>query len=499
MHLLKPRIEPYNKAVEFHMRIRAILRWMILLAVSTSGMGIVLQGASRPRPNVIIILADDLGYGDLACYGHPSIRTPHLDRMAMEGTRFTAFYSAAEVCTPSRAALLTGRYAIRSGMAHDRFRVLRNRSTGHLPAEELTLAEALQNAGYATGMIGKWHLGVWSINPAGHPRRHGFQFYFGLPHSNDMDPTSEAPRGAPGRAEQDARWWNAPLYRDENLIDQPTDQTQLTRRYTREAQQFIRNNKRRPFFLYIAHSFPHVPLFASPEFQGTSRRGLYGDVVEELDWSVGEVLETLRRENLDRNTLVLFTSDNGPWLIMNQQGGSAGLLRDGKGSTWDGGMRVPAIAWWPGTIPPHRISSSPASTMDIFPTALALAGVDLPTDRMIDGRDISRTLIGSETAPERTFCFYRGQQLFAVRKGPWKLHLMTQTGYGQPKPEVHNPPLLFNLDADPGESFNVATNHPAVVQSLLREVKNHRATIQMVPSQLEYVAAQAEKSLPEKR
>lgn len=444
--------------------------------------------AAAERPNIIILFADDLGYGDLGCYGHPTIRTPNLDRMAAEGMRFTDFYSVAEVCTPSRAALLTGRYPVRSGMAHDQFRVLRPRSTGHLPADEVTLPEALKAQGYTTGMIGKWHLGVWSINPAGHPRRHGFDHFLGLPHSNDMDPMPGIPPRAPTLAAQDAAWWNSPLYRNEAIIERPADQTTLTRRYTEEAQQFIREHKRQPFLLYVAHTFPHTPLFASAKFRGTSRRGLYGDVVEELDWSVGQILETLRREKLDRRTLVFFTSDNGPWLTMNQQGGSAGLLRDGKGSTWEGGMRVPGIAWWPGRIKAGGgANTNLACMLDIFPTALKLAGAKLPGDRAIDGHDLSDLLLRSAPGPRRSMFYYRGARLYAVRKDHWKLHLFTQKGYGQPKPDAHEPPLLFNLNIDPGETFNVATNHPAVVSDLLKEIETHRATVTPAKSQLESI------------
>lgn len=462
--------------------------WLLVLSgILLFALGRIASEAAQ-RPNIVIILADDLGYGDLGCYGHPTIRTPNLDRMAAEGMRFTDFYSAAEVCTPSRASLLTGRYAVRSGMAHDQHRVLRNRSTGHLPEEEMTLAEALRAQGYATGMVGKWHLGVWSIDAAGHPRRHGFDFYFGLPHSNDMNPTAVAPPGAPGRSDQDPSWWNAPLYRNEELIDQPADQTQLSRRYTEQAQQFIHDHKRGPFLLYFAHTFPHVPLFASERYRGISRRGLYGDVVEELDWSVGRILETLRREGLDRNTLVFFTSDNGPWLIMNQQGGSAGLLRDGKGSTWEGGMRVPGIAWWPGKVKPNVVNTNVVCMLDLFPTALALAHMDLPKERTIDGRDISATLLKGEPVPDRPFFYYRGTRLFAVRQGPWKMHLNTQKGYAQPRPDAHEPPLLFNLGLDPGETFNVATNHPAILAELRDAIEKHRATIQPVKLQLENVA-----------
>jgi arylsulfatase A-like enzyme len=436
-------------------------------------------------PNIVIIFADDLGWGDLGCYGHPSIRTPNLDRMAAEGMRFTDFYSAGEVCSPSRAALLTGRYPIRSGMCHDQLRVLRRNSAGGLPGEEITLAEALKTRGYATGCIGKWHLGNYANVAAHHPLRHGFDHYFGLPHSNDMDPTPATPKGATGRLDQQADWWAAPLWRDEQLVECPADQTTLTRRYTEEAEQFIRDHKDGPFLLYFPHSFPHVPLFASERTAGKSRRGLYGDVVEELDWSVGRVLEALRREGLDRNTLVFFTSDNGPWLIQGEAGGSAGPLREGKGSTWEGGMREPGIAWWPSRIQPGTLTHELASTMDLFTTALTLAGAEIPTDRVIDGVDMSPILFGSGPSRRDVFFYYRGATLYAARKGSFKAHFITRPGYGADSPETHDPPLLFHLGHDPAERFNVAAAHPDVVADIAREVERHRATIVPVKSQFE--------------
>jgi arylsulfatase A-like enzyme len=438
--------------------------------------------AAAERPNIIIIFADDLGYGDLGCYGHPSIRTPHLDRMAAEGMRFTDFYSTAEVCTPSRAALLTGRYPIRNGMCHDRFRVLRRTSLGGISPDEITLAEALKKQGYATGMVGKWHLGNYENVIAHHPMRHGFDFYFGLPHSNDMDPTPAAPKGATGRLDQNPEWWAAPLWLGEKRIECPADQTTLTRRYTEQAVSFIRDNKKKPFFLYLAHTFPHVPLFASRK---GSPRGLYGDVVEELDWSVGQLLETLRREKLDKNTFVFFTSDNGPWLIMNQAGGSAGQLRDGKGSTFDGGMRVPGIAWWPGRVPAGAVTRELACTMDLFATALNLSGAKVLTDRVIDGVDMMSVLTKKGASRREAFFYYRGTQLFAVRKERFKAHFITCAAYGKDDTQKHEPPLLYDLNADPSEQYNIAAQHPDVLADIAKEVERHRSTIHPVKNQLE--------------
>jgi arylsulfatase A-like enzyme len=456
---------------------RYSLRFFILLLLA-------LPLGAAERPNIVVILADDLGYGDLGCYGHPSIRTPNLDRMAAEGMRFTDFYVAAEVCTPSRAALLTGRYPVRSGMANNQFRVLRRESTGHLPEDEVTIAELLKAKGYATGCVGKWHLGNWMNNPAGHPHRHGFDFYFGLPHSNDMNPNPGRPKGEDNSTNPDPKWWSAPLFDEETLVEQPADQTTLTRRYAEHALKFIHEKKDQPFFLYFASTFPHTPLFASDQFLDKSPRGRYGDVVEELDWAVGQILDTLRAEGLDKNTLVFFTSDNGPWLIRGLAGGSAGLLRDGKGSTYEGGMREPGVAWWPGHVPAGRVCHELATTMDFLPTAAKIAGAEVPHDREIDGLDITPLLFGTGTVERGVFCYYRGTELYAARLGRWKAHFVTQPGYGPEKPQIHEPPLLFDLEADPGESFDVAAAHAEVIEQIKAAVEKHRATVKPVKNQL---------------
>lgn len=427
------------------------------------------------KPNIVILLADDLGYGDLSCYGHPSIRTPQLDRMAAEGLRFTDFYSASEVCTPSRAALLTGRYPIRSGMCETpgARRVLFPDSPGGLPPSEITLAEALKSHGYATAHVGKWHLG---IHPGSRPLDQGFDSSLGLPYSNDMDPRPDLPRGSVKSPNPPADGWNVPLIRDGRIIERPADQANLTKRYTEEAQRFIRANKDRPFLLYLAYTMPHVPLFASPAFKGKSLRGIYGDVVEEIDASVGDILASVRAEGVSDRTLVFFTSDNGPWLPMDQQGGSAGLLRDGKGSTWEGGMRVPAIAWMPNRIP-RGLTSEPVTMLDLFPTVLALAGISLPKEVPLDGLDVTPLLQERKSVPARPFFYYRGDRIFACRLGDWKAHYWTQTGYGQPNPDRHEPPLLYDLTNDPSERFDVSAGNPAILAQVQAEVARHQAGV----------------------
>ncbi len=438
------------------------------------------QNASSP--NVVIIFADDLGYGDLGTYGHPTIMTPNLDRMAAEGMKFTQFYSAASVCTPSRAALLTGRLPVRSGMASDQRRVLFPDSKLGIPADEITIAEALKEEGYATAAVGKWHLGHL---PPYLPTNNGFDTYYGIPYSNDMDRVV----GGEWKEifwEPKSEYWNVPILRDEEEIERPAQQETITKRYTEEAVQFIENHSEEPFFLYLAHSLPHVPLFTSPEFSGASRRGLYGDVIEEIDWSVGQVMEALNDNGIAERTLVFFTSDNGPWLTFDTHGGSAGLLRGGKGMTWEGGMREPAIAWWPGTVPAGSVQPAVTSTMDLFSTALAIGGAAEPDDRVIDGRNLLPLLTGDTNEEVRdVYFFYRGTKIFAARKGPWKAHFITQWAYESDNEYTdHEAPLLFNLDLDPSEKYNVADQHPDILAEIEQAVQAHQAAMVARPTQL---------------
>ena len=439
--------------------------------------------ATRP-PNFVIIFADDLGYGDLSSYGHPTLHTPRLDQMAREGQRWTNFYTAANVCTPSRAALLTGRLPQRSGMASNAQRVLFPDSHHGLPTSEFTLAEQLKQAGYATAAIGKWHLGH---KPEYLPTNHGFDSYYGIPYSNDMSKLTEL--------ENDSFWrqprelitptsFDVPLLQDTTEVERPADQRTITRRYTEAAVTFIEEHADEPFFVYLAHNLPHVPLFGSDDFLGTSERGLYGDVVEEIDHGVGRILDLLRERGLAENTVVVFTSDNGPWLSFGLDGGSAGHFYAGKGTTWEGGHRVPAIFWGPGTVTPGTVREMGA-TLDLLPTFSALAGVALPTDRILDGVDLGPVLRERAESPRETMFFYRGTDLHAVRSGPWKAHYVTWGAYGQyGEREEHPTPLLYHLGHDPGESTNVARQHPEVVAELARLVEEHRRTMEYGDDQL---------------
>jgi len=436
------------------------MKKIVLLSFIIIQVSYTLHAAENTKTNFVIILADDLGYGDLSCYGAEKINTPQLDQMAKEGLRFTSYYATSPACTPSRAGLFTGRMHVRSGMNN----VLFPFSRGGLPAEESTLAELLKGAGYATACIGKWHLG---LQEAYLPLQHGFDYYFGIPFSNDM-------------GDEEGKYPPLPLMRNNEVIEAPAVQDTLTKRYTEEAIRFITENKDNPFFLYLPHSMPHVPLHVSDGFRGKSSGGRYGDVIEELDWSAGRILDTLRELNLDTNTLVIFTSDNGPWLIKGEDGGSAGILREGKGTCFEGGQRVPAIAWWPGKIPAGKEESGIVSAFDFLPTFCALAGVAPPDDRALDGKDISACLFGETPSPNTEFHYYLANRHMAVREGKWKLKpAMDRSVYGN---QMKHDTLLIDLEADPGETKNLAGEHPEIVKALEEKMKAYEAGLGDLPA-----------------
>ncbi len=469
---------------------------MILLCSAAAG----LQAADR-SPNIVILFADDLGYGDLSSYGHPLIRTPNLDALGAAGQRWTDFYMAASVCSPSRGALLTGRLPNRTGLYGRRIGVFFPDAQTGMPQEERTLAEALGEVGYRSAIIGKWHLGD---APEYLPTRHGFHYWYGIPYSNDMDWADGrnfdeliamrlAGQGEELEKVYEARqalyadprieYWNVPIWRsvrtetgyNNTLVERPARQTELTRRYTEEAIGFIERNRTRPFFLYVPYSMPHTPLFRSEAFAGRSPGGRYGDVIEEIDWSVGAIVRRLQSLGLADDTLVLFTSDNGPWLTMNEHSGSAGPLRHGKGTTFEGGMRVPAVFSWPGRLKPGVVSDI-GSALDVFVTALALAGAD-PTG-VTDGFDLSATLLEGAPSPRTEMPYYRQGELRAYRQGEYKLHLITEGAYGQPPERTeHEPPLLYRLSDDPGENVEVSAQNPEVVAGILSAIERHRANL----------------------
>ena len=428
-------------------------------------------------PNFIIIFADDLGYGDLGVYGHPTIKTPNLDRMAHEGQKWTNFYAGASVCTPSRAALLTGRLPIRSGMSSNKNRVLFPDSKNGLPASEITLAEQLKTVGYATACIGKWHLGHKEQYL---PTNNGFDYYFGIPYSNDMDKIAGKPYWDYWKQPDDSiktEHFNVPLLRNTEIIERPANQHTITTRYSNEAVSYINQHKNEPFFVYLAHNLPHIPLFVSDAFKGTSKRGLYGDVLEEIDNGVGKILKTLKEEGLAENTIVVFTSDNGPWLPFKLNGGSAGLLKAGKGSTWEGGMREPGIFWWPGKIAPSVITDL-GSTLDLFTTFSKIAGAKLPKDRILDGVDLSPTLFEQKKSPRKSLLYYRGTELYAARMGDYKAHFITQGAYGEfGERQEHDPPLLYNLNHDASEKYDIAAEHPEIIEQINALVKTHQSNL----------------------
>ena len=389
-----------------------------------------LVAAPANIPNIILILADDLGYGDVGVYGAELIETPDLDRLATEGTRLTNFYASGNVCSPSRASLLTGRYAIRDGLAD---RTITAGDTRGLPAGTTTIAGLLQRGGYRTALIGKWHLGHHL--QAQQPNAHGFDVFYGLLQPNDA---------------------GQPLYRDTLALEEPVDQGSLTSRFTEEAIRFIENNAQRPFFLFLSHSAPHIPLVASPAFAGTSRAGAYGDVVQELDWSVGLLLDAVQRNNLTDNTLIIFTSDNGPF-----PEGSTGGLRGGKGTAWDGGYRVPFIARWPGHIAAGRIADAMAMNIDLLPTFAAITGLPLPQSVILDGRNVLPVLLDSaDVSPHEVLYFFNNERIVALRTQDWKMVVQASYRDIQRRLPAHDVLLLFDMRTDPQERYSMAAHRP---------------------------------------
>jgi len=443
--------------------------WLTRAAVRAAAGG----PAEKSPPNFVVILIDDMGYGDIEPYGSKLNRTPNLIRMAAEGMKLTSFY-AAPVCTPSRAQMMTGCYAKRVSLPL----VIGPRAAVGISAEERTVAELLKARGYATMCIGKWHLGD---QPEFLPTRHGFDHYLGLPYSNDMGGGGKNAKMPNGKADGRPP---LPLVRDEKVIEAPAEQDKLVALYTDEAVKFITANKDRPFFLYLPHTAVHVPIHPGKAFEGKSANGRYGDWVEEVDWSVGRVLETLRDLKLDSRTLVLFTSDNGPWLTQGKDGGVAGPLRGGKTTTWEGGMREPTIAWWPGKIAAGAACDAPIGEIDVLPTLVRLAGGEVPAGRIIDGKDIWPLLAGqSKESPHEAMFYFNGNRLEAVRSGPWKLAIAHQgTGRGKAAPvDASQPftPALYNLDADIGETTDVAAQHPDIVKRLQEYVAKMDADLGM--------------------
>lgn len=414
-------------------------------------------------PNIIIFFTDDQGYADLGSYGARGFETPHLDALAAEGIRFTNFYVPATVCTPSRAGLLTGRYPKRSSL-HEA--VLFPFSEGGMAPEEYTMAELLQTAGYTTSIIGKWHLGHKAKYM---PLNQGFESFYGVPYSNDMDNYYYGNR--------DFQSPPLPLYRDTTLIESGPDQDYLTKRYTEEAVRQIKLRGEAPFFIYLAHNMPHLPLHASPDFKGKSELGLYGDVIMELDWSAGEIINTLKEEGIFENTIFIFTSDNGPRV------GSALPLRGKKAETWEGGQRVPGIISWPAKIPKGQVNSDMVSTMDLFPTLATISGAKIPEGLVLDGLDLGELLTQPEdhSLPERPFFFYaRNGKPEAVRLGKWKLHISKTIGWNA-KQQGSFEPALYDLSTDVAEQINLAKEHPDLVKELTRLITTFDSSLDKEP------------------
>lgn len=447
------------------------MRMLFLMLAAWCSVSLSAKTDTNP-PNVVVIFMDDMAYADIGPFGAKAYPTPHLDRMAREGRKFTDFYVTQAVCSASRAGLLTGCYNVRVGILG----ALGPKSTHGLNPGEITLAELCKQRGYATACFGKWHLGHHTEFL---PLQHGFDEYFGIPYSNDMWPYHPGVRHLP-MAERLKKWPHLPLIEGNQIINPRVtgkDQEKITTQLTERSVRFIEKNKDKPFFLYVPHPMVHVPLYVSDKFKGKSKAGLFGDVMMEVDWSVGQILETLRKHELDKNTLVIFTSDNGPWLSYGDHAGSAEPLREGKGTMFDGGCRESALMWWPGTIPAGSECTTPSMTIDLLPTVAELIGARLPK-HPIDGKSIVNLLKGtSDTSPHEAYYFYYGRQLQAIRMGKWKLHFphgyRTMAGrpggtdgiptrYSQAKIGL----ALFDMEKDIGETTDVKAKHPDIVKQL---------------------------------
>ena len=443
--------------------------------------------ANAELPNIVVIFNDDQGYQDLGCFGSPNIKTPRVDQMAAEGMKFTSFMVASSVCSPSRAALLTGCYPNRVGVPSVLFP---DRGKGGLPPEQVTIAEMLNTVGYNTAAVGKWHLGD-ELKYL--PTNQGFDSYYGIPYSNDMFPAStmkyaddcvfregqshdslkEAFAGKLRNGSNPVSLKNkVPLMRDEECIEFPADQTTITRRFTDEGIAFISESvkEEKPFFLYLAHSMPHIPLYVSPEFEGKSERGLYGDVIEEIDFNTGRVLDHLKALGVEEKTLVIFTSDNGPWLIMQENGGSALPLFEGKMTTFEGGQRVPCVMKWPGHIPAGTVCDELTATIDLLPTFAAITGAALPTVQPLDGKDILDLLTNQTGAKTPHEYFFYNQS--AVRHGDWKYHSKEMFKVTETARE-HKGPTLYNLNDDIGEANNVIDEYPEIAEHLAKVLESN--------------------------
>ena len=425
-------------------------------------------------PNFIIIFADDLGYGDLGSYGHPTIKTPNLDKMASEGVRFTQFYVGSSICTPSRAALLTGKLPIRTGMYGNRS-VLFPDNAGGLDPKEITIASALKEYDYKTACIGKWHLGHLQEYM---PTNHGFDEFYGIPYSNDMRP--------------EGKWDYArenfpplPFLNGLDTIGVSIDQSQFIDMFTKRSIDFIKKNKDKSFFLYLAHTAPHTPLVSDTTQKGRSIRGAYGDVVEELDQSVGTILQVLKDLKIADNTFVIFTSDNGPWGWANVDGGSSGLLKGNKGSVYEGGYRVPAIAWMPGTIKKGTVSTALASTLDLYPTLIAMTGNEISNQEELDGLNIKNTFVNNEPV-RHDIHYYRQDTLIGIRHKEWKMYIKDPNPWNDDLTEK-DMPVLFNIEHDPSEKYNVTSKHSDIVDRIVTLSEEHILKVTKIPSKYDAI------------